>query len=162
MLDPGSARCAAQTGMRFAIFDLDGTLHPEALGVLLLKELRRQGVSSDERTEDLFDFLHRLGAAGLHEPENVQTAYQMYARVLEGCSQHQVEQVARQTWERTAANVYPYAEPLLDRLRARWCGVPPAQSLYPTMRCLSPWERCVSQGVNPALVSSAWYSAAVR
>ncbi|WP_133900387.1 HAD-IB family phosphatase [Streptomyces sp. KS 21] len=102
---------------QFAIFDLDGTLHPETLGRLLLKELQERGISSRERTAELFDFLRGLDADRLHEPVHVQTAYQMYARTLEGCPQHRVMQVAREVWERHAANVFPYATPLLSRLR---------------------------------------------
>ncbi|MEU7062883.1 haloacid dehalogenase-like hydrolase [Streptomyces sp. NPDC046161] len=104
---------------RFAVFDLDGTLHPDAMGILLLRDLRAAGICRSAPTERLFEFLGCRDQDRLHEPHSVSTAYQLYAQALRGCDRHRVEDVARRLWEREVGNVFAYVAPVLRELRGR-------------------------------------------
>ncbi|MFF9771868.1 HAD family hydrolase [Streptomyces sp. NPDC014636] len=105
--------------MRYAVFDLDGTLHPEVLGILLLRDLHAAGICRREPVERLFAFLSGFDQEHLHEPDRVVTAYQLFGKALQGCDLRQVRLVARLLWERERHRVFPYVQPLLEELRAR-------------------------------------------
>ncbi|MFI9240703.1 HAD family hydrolase [Streptomyces sp. NPDC053079] len=122
---PAAARTAGagdlpdSSAPRHVVFDLDGTLHPDAMGILLLEDLSTAGICHSAATERLFDFLYSLDQERLHEPHSVSTAYRLYAQALRGCELHRVQEVARRLWEREAPNVFSYVAPLLEELRGR-------------------------------------------
>ncbi|WP_179202666.1 hypothetical protein [Streptomyces caniscabiei] len=101
-LDTGPCTAPA---VRYAVFDLDGTLHPEVLGILLLRDLHAAGICRREPVERLFTFLSGFDQERLHEPDRVATAYQLFAKALQGCEFRQVRLVARLLWERAAARL---------------------------------------------------------
>ncbi|MEU7062914.1 haloacid dehalogenase-like hydrolase [Streptomyces sp. NPDC046161] len=105
--------------VRYAVFDLDGTLHPDSLGILLLQDLHVSGICTGEPTEHLFRFLRALDQEHLHQQDRVATAYQMFAQALRGCEAGQVRDVARRLWKRERHRVFAYAVPLLEVLRSR-------------------------------------------
>ncbi|MEU1073512.1 MULTISPECIES: HAD family phosphatase [unclassified Streptomyces] len=109
----------ATRAVRHAVFDLDGTLHPDVLGILLLRDLHAAGICAREPAERLFAFLRAFDHEQLHEPDRVGTAYRLHAQALRGCDARQVRDRARLLWERERHRVFAYAAPLLEELRAR-------------------------------------------
>lgn len=102
-----------------AILDLDGTLHPGRLGMILLHELVRDGSCDSEHVRGLVGFVRGTGPDELHTPDRALRAYQLYAQATEGVSVELVRQAAKRVWERERAAMFPCVVAAVAALRAR-------------------------------------------
>jgi hypothetical protein len=85
---PGPVRRPSYPGhsptakMKCAVFDLDGTLNPDALGLPLLQALVDDSWCDQFRAGQLFSFLSRTGSEELQSPASTQTACELYVAAL--------------------------------------------------------------------------------
>ena len=116
---------ALVTGIRgYAIFDLDGTLHPGTAGLALLNELNERGTCGRASVIRLTSFIRSLPQGHLHTREAATTAYQLWADAMTGVRAPTVRHVAHQVWERQRAELFPFARSVVDLLRQRgWTTV---------------------------------------
>ncbi|MEU9186685.1 haloacid dehalogenase-like hydrolase [Streptomyces sp. NPDC048484] len=104
---------------RFAVLDLDGTLHPGTLGLKLLAALADHGICDSEQASRLADFLGSLPPHQLHTGAASQRAYQLYAQAVAGARPEAVHHVATQVWKRERAGLFAFVRPALTLLRNR-------------------------------------------
>ena len=103
----------------YAIFDLDGTLHPGTLGLSLLRALVDDGLCDRQQVERLVCFLRGVGADELRVPARAEIAYRLYAQAIAGVPAFRVHHMARRVWQREREAMFAYVLPLLAALAAR-------------------------------------------
>lgn len=103
---------------RLAILDVDGTLYPGALGVELLRALIASGVCDRARGQRVFDLLHQYRAGEVDFATMSVHAYRLFAAALKDCACADVDRVARETWQRERARMFPFATELVRILEA--------------------------------------------
>ncbi|MCP3103335.1 haloacid dehalogenase-like hydrolase [Myxococcus sp. K15C18031901] len=101
---------------RLAVLDLDGTLTPDVLGALLMRELVARGVCDVVHGQHMLELLlsHRAG-----QPEAASTAahvYQSFGRAVEGVAVSAVERVAEAVWARARGRLFAFVKPLVREL----------------------------------------------
>lgn len=122
LTDESSSKIAAMTGRRFrkaayAIFDLDGALHPATLGLPLLRSLAGDGVCDPRRAAELFAFVTSMDPEELRSPDSADFAYRLYARALEGVPASQVCSAAKQVWNYQRQRVFDVMRGVLPKMR---------------------------------------------
>lgn len=106
---------------RLAILDVDGTLYPGALGIELLRSLIAGGVCDRDRCQPVFDVLQQYRTGGIDFATMSVRAYSLFAASLKDCACTDVDRVARQTWHRERARLFPFASELVRLLEADGC-----------------------------------------
>lgn len=106
---------------RLAILDVDGTLYPGALGVEFLRALVASGICDRERGQPVFDLLHQYRAGAVDFATMSVHAYRLFAAALKDCACVDVDRVARETWQRERARLFPFANDLVRILEAGGC-----------------------------------------
>jgi phosphoserine phosphatase len=107
--------------MKLAILDVDGTLYPGALGIELLRALIASGICDHARGQRVFDVLHRYRVGEIDFATMSVDAYGLFAAVLKDCACADVDRVARETWQRERARLFPFATELVRILEAGGC-----------------------------------------
>lgn len=97
------------------ILDLDGTLHPRTLGLLLLEELLASGVCPPQPVIETIQFVR--SATDIYASDATETAYRLYAQCLAGLRVEQVQLVATTVWEREQAAMFSWIADTLPLLR---------------------------------------------
>lgn len=110
-----------QDFVRVAILDADGTLYPGALGVELLRALITSGVCDRARGQPVFDLLHQYRTGEVDFATMSIHAYRLFAATLKDCACVDVDRVARETWQRERARLFPFAIELVRILEAGGC-----------------------------------------
>jgi len=106
------------TATKCAVFDLDGTLHPDTLGVSLLEAVVDDGLCDEQRARRFFGFLRDLGAEELRAPVAAETAYNLYAAALDGVLVHEVQRLAGQVWQHKRSTIFECMHPLISAVAA--------------------------------------------
>ncbi|MCE9667542.1 haloacid dehalogenase-like hydrolase [Myxococcus stipitatus] len=101
---------------RLAVLELDGTLTPDLLGGLLMRELVARGVCATREGQRMLELLtrHRSGQQGV--AVTAVEVYQAFGRAVEGVAASVVERVAEVVWSRSRARLHPYVKPLVREL----------------------------------------------
>jgi phosphoserine phosphatase len=100
-----------------SVLDLDGTLHPSTLGILLLQDLIAAGQCSTAEGDRLLSGFSSLTKEEMYEPATMARTYQHYAAALKGVPVEVVRQQAEQVWQREKARMFDFVRPLLKLLR---------------------------------------------
>ena len=100
-----------------SVLDLDGTLHPSTLGIVLLQDLIAEGQCNTTEADRLLSGLNSLTKEELYEPATTARIYQRYAAALKGVPVEVVRQRAEQVWQREKARMFDFVRPLLKLLR---------------------------------------------
>lgn len=100
-----------------AVLDLDGTLHPSTLGIVLLQDLIAAGQCNTAEGDRLLSGFSSLTTEELYAPATMARTYQRYAAALKGVPVGVVHQRAEQVWQREKAQMFGFVRPLLKLLR---------------------------------------------
>jgi phosphoserine phosphatase len=95
------------------VFDLDGTLHPDTLGVSLLEALRDDGLCDGQRAHRFLNFLRELGPEELRAPAAAKHAYELYAAALAGVPAADAQRLARRVWQEKRNTIFDCMRPLI-------------------------------------------------
>lgn len=104
---------------RYAVLDLDGTLYPGTLGLVLLNALNERGVCCRTSVTKVVDFIRSLSSDDLHTPQAAITAYQLWADAMVGVLPQIVRHMAGEVWHRQRAKLFPFARPMVNLLHQR-------------------------------------------
>ncbi|MER7702428.1 haloacid dehalogenase-like hydrolase [Kitasatospora sp. NPDC097605] len=106
-------------GVRLAVLDVDGTLLPQSPGAELPGRLAAARLVRDDGWQALSDFLSTLPEGALEQSATAATAYSLFGAMLKGASAAAVEQVTARLWASRRDQVFAFAHPLVQTLRAR-------------------------------------------
>ncbi len=101
---------------KIAVLDVDGTLLPGALGIDLLRELRRAGECEPEAADAVLRVLEAFGRGELDFHSMATRAYAHYADALRGRDCDVVEAMAGQVWARRRRDLFAFVPELLECL----------------------------------------------
>lgn len=101
-----------------AILDVDGTLLPGALGVVLLEALVERGLCDEPSAGRVFQSLADYRAGVIEFRAMASRAYSAYAEALEGREVEVVAAVAREVWATRRAELFAFVPELLACLRS--------------------------------------------
>ncbi|MGA5320017.1 HAD family hydrolase [Streptomyces seoulensis] len=105
------------------MFDLDGTLYPQTLGVTLMELLARRGICAPEPVVRLEALLADLPAHEPRTPEQDTHIYRLFCESLVGVSASTVRRTAVEAWAAVRGDLFPYVRPLIGELQERGYGV---------------------------------------
>ncbi|MFJ6841781.1 HAD family hydrolase [Streptomyces griseoluteus] len=101
------------------VFDLDGTLCPQTLGVALMRLLARRGICAPEPVAHLEAFLADLPLHEPRTPEQDTHIYRLFCESLVGVSVSAVRRTAADVWATSRDGLFPYVRPLIGELKER-------------------------------------------
>jgi HAD superfamily hydrolase (TIGR01490 family) len=108
---------------KVAALDIDGTLHPGALGLELLQALTENGISDQSKAKDVFEVVNRYRLNQIDFQTMSTRAYTLYAEAITGISQTRMQQIANQVWLQERTNLFPFVPKLLDILKSQGYSV---------------------------------------
>jgi HAD superfamily hydrolase (TIGR01490 family) len=106
---------ATRPHMKAALFDLDGTLIPGALGLELARKLAADAVPI--ALEELEQLLVEYQRGSISYEQMTRQAHSIYAHGLAGLPVRTVEEAANQVWQQVSPTLHHYARPLIARLQ---------------------------------------------
>ncbi|TQF12337.1 hypothetical protein FJV41_29520 [Myxococcus llanfairpwllgwyngyllgogerychwyrndrobwllllantysiliogogogochensis] len=103
---------------RLAVLDLDGTLTPDTLGALLVRELLARGACEAEMGQGFLSALarHRAGCQDFYT--TVAEVYQGLGRAVAGVAVSSVERAAEEVWAHAQGRMFGFVRPLVRMLEA--------------------------------------------
>ncbi|WP_426736458.1 HAD family hydrolase [Myxococcus faecalis] len=103
---------------RLAVLDLDGTLTPDTLAGLLVRELMARGVCDGEVGREFLGAVERHDLGGQDFFGAVSDVYQGLGRLLAGVAVPSVERAAEDVWAQARSRLFGFVRPLLRMLEA--------------------------------------------
>ncbi|MBZ4394773.1 MULTISPECIES: HAD family phosphatase [unclassified Myxococcus] len=103
---------------RLAVLDLDGTLTPDTLGALLVRELTARGVCDGTVVRELLAAVERHDVGGQDFFDAVADVYRGWERLFAGVAVPSVERAAEDVWAQARGHLFGFVRPLLRMLEA--------------------------------------------
>jgi|GEM_PF-1454003 len=103
---------------RLAVLDLDGTLTPDTLGMLLVREMMARGVCDAELGQEFMSMVARHHAGDPDFYTTLAEVYQSLGRVAAGVAVSTVEGVAEDVWAQARGRLFGFVRPLLRMLKS--------------------------------------------
>ncbi|WP_163865235.1 HAD family hydrolase [Myxococcus eversor] len=103
---------------RLAVLDLDGTLTPDTLGVLLVRELLARGVCEPELGREFMSNVERHHAGCPDFYTSLAEVYQSLGRAAAGVTVSTVERAAEDVWARARGRLFGFVRPLVRMLKS--------------------------------------------
>lgn len=107
----------ADSRIKIAALDVDGTLFPHAIGARLFEGLASTGVCRWEFVEEVATLLRGYEAGELAHADMTVRATSIYAAAIAGVKVTDVMAVAREVWRREEARLFPFARELVTLLQ---------------------------------------------
>ncbi|MCP3058003.1 haloacid dehalogenase-like hydrolase [Myxococcus sp. K38C18041901] len=103
---------------RLAVLGLDGTLTPDTLGGLLVRELMARGVCDGDVGREFLAAVDRHDSGGQDFFGAVSDVHRGWERLFAGVAVPSVERAAEDVWAQARGRLFGFVRPLLQRLEA--------------------------------------------
>ncbi|MCP3162624.1 HAD family hydrolase [Myxococcus qinghaiensis] len=103
---------------RLAVLDLDGTLTPDTLGLLLVREMVARGACEAELGQEFVSMVARHHAGDPDFYTTLAEVYQSLGRVVAGVAVPTVERTAEDVWAQARGRLFGFVRPLVRMLKS--------------------------------------------
>ena len=102
-----------------AVLDVDGTLIPGSLGLRLIDRLRVEGLGAPSAMARLTATMRGYRGGRITYQEMVEAGTDAYSAAICGLAESVVEELAASVWAEVRGELFPFARPMIERLRER-------------------------------------------
>jgi phosphoserine phosphatase len=96
---------------RFIVLDLDGTLHPERLGLIAAHQINREFPDRSSEYKSLLNHVKDIRVDSPMTPDFTKHAYDLYGKLIEGIGESEIRTIYERVWQRERLRVFDYAYP---------------------------------------------------